>query len=192
MSDGPHRSLAMRQGWKRVAERGDNTSFALDEVSAAILPALEADCRVELAPAFVEGLSRVLKAQESSLFADDAARQLELLRRDAGPGIGRRILDHAVYLSARGETGLTAGIKSIVSALVDHAARCARQVEEHYYRESTDSRAVRVRERIESSIGRIRDAIEGLGKRVLGLEPLRSGGGKRLKRDGLDEGVELP
>jgi hypothetical protein len=48
MSDGPHRSLPMRRGWKRVAERGDKRAYASEEVSEAIIVALEQDCRQEM------------------------------------------------------------------------------------------------------------------------------------------------
>jgi hypothetical protein len=52
MSDGPHRSLPMRLGWKRVAECGDNRAFVSEEVSEAIVPALEQDCHAEMAEPF--------------------------------------------------------------------------------------------------------------------------------------------
>lgn len=41
MSDGPHRSLRMKRGWQRVAERADNGAFGVDEISNAVIPALE-------------------------------------------------------------------------------------------------------------------------------------------------------
>ena len=48
MSDGPHRSLPMRQGWKRVAERGANDNFTTEQIAAAIVPALEQDWHADV------------------------------------------------------------------------------------------------------------------------------------------------
>ena len=50
MSDGPHRSLPMKKGWQHVAERADNRAFGADEISTAMIPALERDCRDEMNP----------------------------------------------------------------------------------------------------------------------------------------------
>ena len=41
MSDGPHRSLPMRRGWKHVAERGDKPAFTTEDIAEAIVPALD-------------------------------------------------------------------------------------------------------------------------------------------------------
>ncbi len=42
MSDGPHRSLNMRRGWKRFAKRADKEAYAPEEVCDAIPAALAA------------------------------------------------------------------------------------------------------------------------------------------------------
>jgi hypothetical protein len=73
-------------------------------------------------------------------------------------------------------------------ALTDRAGRCARQVEEHYYRESTRTRAGRVRERIEQGIGAA--DIGGLVRRLLKSET-RTVTVEPTKRKGLDDGVKL-
>ena len=189
MSDGPHRSLPMRPGWKRVAEYGDNRAFAPQEVCNAIPAALEEDCRAEMAPRFLDAYCDVFRNQESSLFKDQVAPQLEALRGLAGLGMGRVVLDHAIQLCESGETGTNAAVKAVADALTDRAARGARQVEEHYCRESTQPRADHVRSRIEEGIGSSGAGIETLARKVLKLDagsPTRP-----AKQQGLDDGVRL-
>src|ERR1700730_3766531 len=102
MSDGPHRSLPMRRGWKRVAESADNHAFGTDEIRDAILPALEEDCRGEISPEFFSSLRRVCADQEASLFKNDVAPSLEALRNAAGAGLARVVLNYALQQAARG------------------------------------------------------------------------------------------
>jgi hypothetical protein len=190
MSDGPHRSLKMRRGWKRVAERGDKRAFATDEISNAIIPALEQDCREEMSPQFLDSLCTVCRNQEDSLFKDQIEPQLEALRRSAGSGIGRVVLDDVIRLSASGEQGQDIAVKAMTNAFTDRAARGARQVEEHYLREATAPRAQRVRERIDQAISTSADAIRGLARQMLRIDADRSAR-PPLKRQGLDDGVRL-
>jgi hypothetical protein len=89
MSDGPHRSLNMRKGWKRVAESADNKAFSAAEVREAIVPALEEDCRGEIRSEFIQGLRRIGVKEEGSLFKSDTAPSLESLRNAAGAGSPR-------------------------------------------------------------------------------------------------------
>jgi hypothetical protein len=188
MSDGPHRSLPMRRSWKRVAECADNQVFEREEVGNAIIRALEQDCKEEVNPEFMSNLWRVCSDQEGYLFKDDVRPQLEALRGTAGCGIGRVVLDLAIETCASGTTGLGFRLKTMTDALTDRMARCARQVEEHYCRKSTEPRANSVRERIEQATDRA--AIEGLARQILKLEPGRPDH-PPLKREGLDDGVRL-
>jgi hypothetical protein len=186
MSDGPHRSLPMRRGWKRLAEFADNQTFERDEIRDAVVPALERDCRGEMSRDFLD-LCRACDDQQNSLFRNDT-RPLESLRPAAGSGMGRVVLDYAIQAAARGEAGENISEKAMTQTLVDRAARGARQVEEHYYRKSTKTRATKVRERIEQGIGRA--DIGGLARKVLKAESEKSAGAP-AKRQGLDEGVKL-
>lgn len=190
MSDGPHRSLPMRPAWKRVAKRGDKAAFAVEEISAALVPALQQDCRDELHPELLSGLRAACHDQENSLFKDHLEPQLEALRPYAGSGLGRVVLDDAIRLAASGEQGMNIAVKALDNALTDRAARGARQMEEHYFRESTAPRAQRVRERIDQAIGRSGDAIAGLARRLLKLDTDRPAR-QPLRQQGLDDGVRL-
>jgi hypothetical protein len=87
MSDGPHRSLPMRPSWRKVAERCDKRAYTAEEISHALGPALERDCRDDMTPEFLRGVRRVV--EEPSLFPNDAAQRLETLRPQAGASAGR-------------------------------------------------------------------------------------------------------
>jgi len=185
MSDGPHRSLPMRRGWKKVAECGANHAFAPEEVSQRIAPALEEDCRHELAPGFIESMHGLY----GSLFRNQIESELEGLRDQAGSGIGRVILDRAIQLAAEGETGPDAPLKAVTDALMDRGQRCSRQVEEHYLRESSGRKARDVRSRIDEGVSQAAPAVEALARKILKIE---SGWSTRpQKQDGLDDGVRF-
>ena len=187
MSDGPHRSLPMRRGWKRLAEYADNQTFERDEIRDAVVPALERDCRGEISRDFLDALCRACDDHQNSLFKNDT-RPLESLRPVAGSGIGRVVLDYAIQAAARGDAGASISEKAMTQALADRAARGARQVEEHYYRKSTKTRASKVRERIEQGVSGA--DIGGLARKVLKAESGKSTG-EPAKRQGLDDGVKL-
>jgi hypothetical protein len=188
MSDGPHRSLPMRPGWKRVAERGSNSAFTTDEIAAAIVPALEQDCRAEMNSEFLDDICAVFQAQENSLFKEELAPQLEELRPAAGCGIGRVFLDNVIQLSASAAAGLDVLARAMTAALIDYAARGARQVEEHFLRKSTMPHAQDTRARIEQSIAL--SPIEALATQIL---KMRAGPSPRppLRQQGLDDGVRI-
>lgn len=188
MSDGPHRSLPMRRAWKRVAEWADNPAFKGEEVCKAIISALERDCRGEMSTEFLTRLSDVCNGQAISLFKNPLGLELETLRGDAGCGIGRVVLEFAIQVSDGEVSGADIPSRAVMDALTDRAARNARQVEEHYCRESTVRRAGRVRERIER--GADRASVEGLARGILKREPGRLDR-PSIKHEGLDDGVRL-
>ena len=81
MSDGPHRSLNMRRGWKRFAERADKEAFAPEEVCDAIPAALEQDWRAEVSPNLTRQILVILQDNQNSLFGDQRIEKLEVLRK---------------------------------------------------------------------------------------------------------------
>jgi hypothetical protein len=187
MSDGPHRSLPMRRGWQRVAESAANEAFGPDEIRDAIEPALEQDCRGEMTREFIDRFQNVCADHASSLFKDDLAASLEALRKDAGPGLGRTVLDYAIKAESNGGYVGELPEKALKDAIVNRGARGIWQVEEHYIRKTTIPRANRVRERIEQAIGNA--DIDGVVRRV--LDPKAKPVTHAPKRQGVDEGVKL-
>jgi superfamily II RNA helicase len=180
MSDGPHRSLPMRPGWKRVAERAYNRNFDPNQITEAVLSALAKDCRMELSDTFLSSLRGIY----DTLLKDNLSSQLEALRGVAGPGLGRSVLDHAIHQSAAGATATAE--QALASALVDRNSRCARQVDELYRRALKNRSTIDMRARIEQAGG----GIAGLARQVLKMEPKTT---RRTppKHQDLDDGVAL-
>ena len=176
----------MRAAWRRVARRCDTQAFTAQEVSEALVSALEQDCRMDMTLDF---LSRVRRVDgEPSLFATDVAMRLESLRSVAGYGMGRALLDNVVLLSTTEQDASTVVPQAFTAVLADRASRCARQVEEHYLRESSAPRAHDVR-------GRLKEAIEStdlasVARRFLSVNP-GQGPSSPVRRTGLDDGVLL-
>jgi hypothetical protein len=178
----------MRRGWKRVAEWADNQAFEREEIENAIIPALKEDCSGEISQEFVSGLRRLCAGQEGLLFKNDVRPQIEGLRRAGGYGLGRVVVEYAIQLSTGGTAVQDIPLKAMTYALNDRIARCARQVEEHYCRESTERRGNRVRERIEQATDST--DVEGLARQILNPEPEKPDS-PPVKREGLDDGVRL-
>ena len=188
MSDGPHRSLKMRPGWKRVARCADNDVFQVDEIRNAIIPALDEDFKGEVGEEFLSNLDRICSDRDESLFKSDMEPQLEQLREQAGSGLGSTVLDYANQLSKGGKAGQDTCLEAVKLALKDRAAGGGRHVEEHFLRKSTKRRAFKIRDRIEQGIKGAE--IEGLARRILKRDGRKSS--TRLqKRQGLDDGVKL-
>lgn len=185
MSDGPHRSLPMRPWWRRLAERADRCAFGVEEVADALVPALEHECLHELAPTFLRRLRRL--SVEPGLFGPAESPQLEQLRAQTQSGLERRVLDNAA-LSPTEAPHRNFVARAIENAIQGHAPRFLRQIEEHYRRQSSTSRAQRVRDRLNEALGRAdvsavaRNLLDPDGSRSVSRVPLKTG---------LDEGVRL-
>ena len=188
MSDGPHRSLKMPRGWKKLAERADKKAYAPEEVRDALPDALEQDWRAEVPDGVCSRVRDILGGNQSSLFGDLRAERLEALRGEtAGYTLGNAFLDYAIEAAARGRNGDEALREAAGKALSDRAARGARQVEEHYCRESTHRRSAHVRERIEAGV--TQSDIDGIAGRLVGTD--KSERPRPAKQLGLDDGVQL-
>lgn len=188
MSDGPHRSLRMSRGWKKLAERADNKAYAPEEVRDALPDALEQDWRSEVPNSVLRHVHDILGDNQSSLFGEQRAERLEALRREAaGYALGSALIDHAIDAAMRGRSGDEALRDAASGALLDRAARGARQVEEHYCRESTLNRATDVRARIESGVAQL--DINEIAGRLVGTD--KSERPRPVKQTGLDDGVQL-
>ena len=188
MSDGPHRSLPMRAGWKRVAERAGNVAYPMDEITAAIGPAVAQDCRQELSPDFLQSICAIYTEQDGSLFKDDVRPQIEALRDAAGYGIGRALLNNVARISPAEASQVEALVAAFAATLKDRAARGARQVEEHLLRKSGVPRALNTRARID--LASANAPYEALARELLKLKT-RAPNRSALKKQDLDDGVPL-
>ena len=189
MSDGPHRSLIMHKVWKKVAEYADRPAYSQEEVSEAMSRALIHDWKVEVPENLLVSMSSVLTERTNSLFVEERAHQLEQLGRAvAGSTFGRVILDIAISHVYAGGSGMNVVVEAVIGALSDRAARSARQIEEHYRRNSNIRRTVDIRARIEEATATV--PFEQLAQRLLGIEnPQQSR--TVTDRSGLDDGVGI-
>lgn len=190
MSDGPHRSLNMHRSWKRLAEFADNKAHSIDDVARAFLPALAHTCDIEAPPPLLRDLAHIFGEQQQGLFKDQKVDEIAALRRSvAGYPLANAILDAAEKCAAKGQLGPDALVGAVAEGLMNRAARANRQVEEHYYRRSTEARSNDVRDRMEGALNNA--ALESLARQRLNMEgatkPPRS-----TKQSGLDDGVQFP
>ena len=188
MSDGPHRSLPMKPKWRSVAERAYNRAFGVDEISAAMMPALHGDCQDEMSPRFLGQLRNICEQQETLLFKDNIPARLEALKQEAGNGMGRRVLENVVRLSKQEEVNVITAVKAIERACVERLARTNWQMEEHTLRKSTVTRTNDLRSRLEQATAKA--PVTGVARRLLKLDndrPARAS----TKRGGLDEGPSI-
>ena len=189
MSDGPHRSLNMPKGWKKLADRADNKAFAADEVSDALPLALVPDWNAEVPAGLVNKVGMILGDSQDSLLSAAREERLKALRSEtAGYNLASVFLEYAIQADARGLAGPDAMNEAASNALTDRAARGARQVEEHYFRESTQRRADFVRTRIERGISQ--SDMAAIAESVLGNSNDNKTG-RIGKKTGLDDGVQL-
>jgi len=187
MSDGPHRSLPMRNHWRRLAERADKAAYSAYEVSEALPAALQQEFR----EAPLQQLKKALGVDDQgALFSLQRPQELDALRAECpGSAAGNALIDCAKEAVASGLTGEEACERAIESALDECARSAFRGIEEHYYRKSPDHRARFVRSRMDEA--RTKCDLNALAKTMLNT-PLNGNLGRSLsKHEGLDEGPEL-
>jgi hypothetical protein len=192
MSDGPHRSLPMRQGWRNLAERADRCAFEPEQVADAVPEALGDDWREEGCDEIVRDIRAVLgDGRQPSLFAGEKQDALDALKKLSGAGyqLRRLVLDSVVQAVDDGFTGTDALVEGAANALAIRCGAGVRQVEEHYLRKSTDNRAANVRQRIEKS-GAMSD-FKGIARRFLKIDGSSSATPAKKQLNGLDDGVRF-
>ena len=186
MSDGPHRSLPMRPWWRQLAERADKCAFDIEEVADAIVPTLELECFNELTPIFLQRLCKL--AAEPGLFGAAESPQFDRLSVQTNSGLARRVLDNVAMLSPVIGAGSNLLQRALENAIQGEAQRYIRQIEEHYRRKSSASRAMRERDRLNEALGCA--DISAVARKL--LEPGSSRSVSRVPRKtGLDEGARL-
>ncbi len=189
MSDGPHKSLPMRRGWKKFAARADKAVFEPNQVAEAVAPALEGDWEEEVASHLNALRGVVGNGDEPSLFQHESVSELESLKRDnPGNSLWCALIDNVIQAVLAGHAGRDALLAGARATLFDRAARGICQVEEHYLRRTTEARTERLRARMHKGIASA--PIETLARRLVGLESPNAAS-RPPKREGLDDGVRL-
>lgn len=148
MSDGPHRSLPMRQHWKDLAKRVETPAYSLDDVDETLVRALKKEFR----EAPMGGVRDILGGgKQGSLLREDRAAQLDAARQACpGSAAGNTLIDCAIEADANGMTGDTAFKEALKNALEPHARGGCHQIEEHHHRKEPQS-APNVRGRLRAA-----------------------------------------
>lgn len=186
MSDGPHRTLNLRQQWKQVLQRAHQWAFDSQDVIDAICPALERDCAWEIPNGFVGELRAFCMHDEPSLFGEGELDQLRHLAAGRGT-LGGVVVDCVAQSLAEGIVGEAAVRQGLEEALIDRLVRNARQMEEHVLREAGERKAPEVRSRLATAIGKA--PISTLANTL--MTQAASSNATPPKHDGLDDGVGL-
>ena len=188
MSDGPHRSLNMHRAWKRLAEYADNRAYSEHEVAEAYIPALTQTCRDEVPNSLLNALNGIFSDQQQALFGEQTTSDIAALRRDvAGLPLACAIVDGAERAASKGQLGQEVLVKVVTAALIDRGSRGNKQIEEHYYRKSSEPRSKSVRDRMEDALSGA--AVESLARQQLNYTSFRPS--RLQKRSDLDDGVNL-
>jgi hypothetical protein len=92
-------------------------------------------------------------------------------------------------LAAAGNRGDELASNALAGALHDHALRGVRQAEEHFLRKATQSRAQRLRDRLQQGVRTGAEAISGLARQMLkievgprGKQSLKTAGARRRRQ----------
>ena len=186
MSDGPHKSLPMSRGWKKVAKFADNSAYEQEEVAEAFTGALETDWKNGVSKGL---LNQVLDIVDSpSLINEVSVSAIEkLCRESSGNPVASTFLN---YLMAECNSNGIANVnipKVALNTLKDISSRHIRQMGEHYIRESNRPRSQKV-------VARLSDSIKGDGLKFLAGRMVSSKSQLKVsspKKNGLDEGVRF-
>lgn len=189
MTDGPHKSLPMKPGWRKVAQRARNPAFTPKELAEAVTRPLLAECNAE----FVRRVGTALNpTDQTRLFEEspqEVAARLHKLRASApGSQFAENLLDatiYAIYHPAGGVPVLEAALPVAVHATAESAFR---GIEEHGLRKEGRATADSLRNRLSTADGL-------LDYRAIGDQLMQGGSPKNKsaapKHTGLDEGVSL-
>ena len=189
MTDGPHRSLKMSNGWKKFAECVYNEAYAPVDVRDRLSEALMQDWRKEVPDSLWRRTLDILCGTQGSLFGEQLIDQIKDLHGSfAGYPLSQVFLDYLIMSLDQGLRGDLALEKATYKALKDRTERRARQVKEHYFRRPTQGRAKDVYERIETGVAQSDLAI--ITAQILGKSD-RDGPRRSVRHTGLDDGVHL-
>jgi hypothetical protein len=178
----------MRPGWKKAAEYADKDAFAPEDVRNSWAAACTDDWKVDVSDSLARSVCDVFGSQEM-LFRDQKISDLEAIRRlSAGHGMAHLLIDCAIQQVNNAKSGPDAAVEAVANTLAVWGSRHARQIEEHFCRNSTQRRTSNVRSRLE-------EASSNVPQRALARQLLKLGEvtvpRKAQKKTGVDDGVSL-
>lgn len=189
MSDGPHKSLPMPKAWRELAKRGDQLTYESSQVADALPAALESDWKNEVSGRLISALKDVFSGRDNSLrLPEIALSQLEAIKvMAAGSVFGINAVSWCIQLVNEGRLDAGALYEAVGMAAKERGYAGVRQVEEHYFREASERRSVRVRDRLEGALSGV--AVSHLGSRLIDPKPSQSVTPRKMTE--LSDGVLL-
>lgn len=191
MSDGPHRSLAMRKMWKEASKRLDSHAWSINDCSDYISDAVEQDFHRDIPEETLRAVRNILTENiQLSLMPDQVSKDLDQLRNRPGlSSFAMSLIDYADVSAQHTPLGQEALNQAIQSACLDRGGEGVRQIEEHWKRETGHARTQNVRHRAETALRS--PQFQALGSRLGNANPIKSGTTTRPKHTGIDTGPEL-
>lgn len=190
MSDGPHKSLPMRNGWRKLAERAANTNFEPTEIAEAIPAAIKDDWNAEGCEQTVRELRVILEDdRQGSLFGQERQDRIDALKDVSAAGFPfrRMLIENITQAAEDGQDAANAVQTGVQRALAERIVRGALQVEEHYLRSGSEG-AGPIRGRIGQGVAKV--SLSSLTEQL--INPGSSSPSPPGKRDGIDDGPPLP
>lgn len=190
MSDGPHKSLPMRDGWRKLAQRAANTNFEPTEISEAIPVAIKDDWNAEGCDQTVRELRAILEDdRQGALFGQEREDKIGALKDVSAAGFPfrRMLIENITQAAEDGQDAANAVQTGVERALAERIVRGALQVEEHYLRSGREG-AQSIRSRIGQGVANV--SLKSLSDQL--INPGSSSPPLPSKRDGIDDGPPLP
>ena len=192
MSDGPYKSLPMKQAWKDVSERAHRDAYNTEEREQSMCVAFHKDFEREVGNDFLTAIGSVLiDQQQGNLLASQPEFEIDAIKNSMGQSPLRdALIGHiqaALYQRFKGEAALVEAVNCTVQ---DHGNAHVRQIEEYYKRDATNynerQKTESVRENLMNALASPR--VRGFGDEIVDL--IRGGAvaTKLEKASGLDDG----
>lgn len=187
MSDGPHRTLEMRKGWRKVAGCAFNGASSTEEVCELLPPAIADDWRREVPSELIAALKKEFgDGLQGRLGIDENPGRFSALRKmAAGFPLAGALVNCAETVAADGLYGPAGILEAGRRTIEDRVQRQLRSMEEHHIRATDGKSTVDVP-------GRLGETANACGYGKLAAQLLRSDPTpieRRLpKHAGLDDG----
>lgn len=192
MSDGPHKSLPLRNGYQRVAAWAFKPAFSITQVGEAAEVALLRDVAIEVTPT-IKSLVAIVDGQDLLSLASSMHDQLDRMRVDpAVDTLAANAVEGAQMALREGYGGIVALEKGIASALAERLAAVGRAMEEHYLVKAGPGACQQMRRRMNETITQMTNSgtFDRMAKSILGDRTVNVARTPTV-HDGLDQGVPL-
>lgn len=195
MSDGPYKSLPMKQSWRDVCERAHKEAFTEQERAQSMCVALHKDFLREVGKDYLMAIGNVLvDQQQGNLLSDHTNFEIDAIRYKFTQSPLRDALSEHIHAALYdGFSGERAIVEAVQRTTIDHGHSHIRQIEEHYKRDARDhneqQKVISVRENLTRTLET--DQVGKFGQDIVRLIRGEAVVSRLVKASGLDDGPEL-